>query len=120
MISLRYIVGYFNTSVIALVLANPVFATVYDAGQEFSNTQNPNGVWSYRGVPVGTSNTDEGNGQILSVWKNDTILEGPIHLPPVFEDFIIRLDEIALFQALLMEYLPKPHTPLLHRRANYE
>jgi hypothetical protein len=146
----------------------------YDAGLEFSNIQNPNGVWSYLGVTTGASNltgsyllnelrelgdsgfiawqpeggggiisigndngrfetfgmtpgegedalmafeaeaslfgeiadvtinvydgsdSTESNGQILSVWKNDLLLEGPIDLPPVFDDFQIRLTRVQL------------------------
>lgn len=34
--------------------------------------------------------------QILSVWKNNALLEGPIDLPPVFDDFQIRLARVQL------------------------
>jgi hypothetical protein len=171
MLSGVYIAHYLLTAVIAIYFANPVFADSYDARRDFSNTQNPNGVWSYQGVTTGTTNTggsylldvygeidstgiyawihdalggdflsigdnnvylgvhpgegedallafewqkpedglvnlrvvvddgsetNEGNGQKLSVWKNDTILEGPIDLPPVFENFNIGIQDVSL------------------------
>jgi hypothetical protein len=174
MISFRDLLFKASSALVFSVFAMPVSAIDYDAGQEFSNIQNPNGVWSYRGVTTGASNlvgsyllnelrelgdfgiiawqpegrggtisigndngrfetfgmtpgegedalmafeskaslfgeiadvtinvydgsdSTESNGQILSVWKNDSLLEGPIDLPPIFDDFQIRLTRVKL------------------------
>lgn len=172
MISFRDLLFTASSVLVFSVCSIPVSAIDYDAGQEFSNTRNPNGVWSYRGVTTGTTNLEgnyllnehgeiddtgvigwihawggdflsignnngnwtsitlhpgEGedalfafqskapvgeladvdisvyeadvsgasNGQILSIWKNNTILEGPIQLPAVFEDFDIQIKNVS-------------------------
>ncbi|MEP4146089.1 MAG: hypothetical protein ABJL54_02650 [Halioglobus sp.] len=173
MINFRALLVIVSSIIASFTITISVSATEYDAGKEFSNTQNPNGAWSYRGVTTGTTNLEGsyllndhgeiadtgfiawlhewggdflsigndngnfetwgmspgegedalmafesqsqlfgesaeikirvydgnteigGNGQILSIWKNNSQLE--VHyLPQIFETFDIEINNVML------------------------